>query len=66
MNDLIQSVAAMLCAVVVLLSPVACTIHADRQIGRAIERGIDPVAARCAFETFPPTRLCDESERRRR
>lgn len=62
----LESIFAMLCAVVVITSPVACTVHADRQIAKAIEHGIDPIQARCAYETFPATRLCDEVERRRR
>lgn len=40
---------ATVCAALVLMSPVACTVHRDRAIADAIKNGVDPIAARCAI-----------------
>lgn len=42
---------AIILAAVVLASPVACTIHRQRVIGDAAEKGSDPIAMKCALET---------------
>lgn len=46
----IQTIIAGLAAVLILTSPVACTIHQQAMVAKAIASGSDPIAARCALE----------------
>lgn len=41
---------AILCAALVLLSPVACTMARQQAVAKAIKNGADPIAAKCAIE----------------
>jgi len=43
-------VIGMLLLVVVVCSPVACTMNRHRLIAEAIKAGVDPIAAKCAIE----------------
>jgi hypothetical protein len=52
MQETIQMIAAMLCAVAVIVSPVACTIHRNEKMAEAVKNGADPIEYACAAETF--------------
>lgn len=41
---------AIMCAALVLLSPVACTMNRQHTIAEAVKAGADPIAAKCAIE----------------
>lgn len=49
-GELAVWVLAILCATVVLLSPLACTASRHRAVAEAIKAGADPIAAKCAIE----------------
>jgi hypothetical protein len=53
MQETIQMIAAMLCAVAVLVSPVACTIHRNEKMAEAVKNGADLIKYACAAETCP-------------
>lgn len=57
MKETIQIITAILCALVVLLSPVACTMHRNEKISEALKNGVDPIEASCAMETMT-TKSC--------
>lgn len=44
------AVIGILAATVVLLSPAGCVIHRQMVIAEAIDKGHDPMAAKCAME----------------
>ena len=48
-NTFITAILTMLLLSVVLLSPVACTVHRDTLLSNAAEQGHDPMRARCAM-----------------
>ena len=41
---------AIVCAAMVLLSPVACTVNRQKITAQAIKDGADPIAVKCAIE----------------
>lgn len=47
-----------LMAALVVTSPVACTVHTNNRISEAIEKGADPLEARCAMEMGNPSAVC--------
>ena len=52
MKETIQIITAMLCALVVLLSPAACTMHRNEKIAEAVKNGVDQIEVSCAMETM--------------
>jgi hypothetical protein len=41
---------AIICIAAVLLAPVACTMNRQAVIERAVQKGADPIAMKCALE----------------
>lgn len=39
-------------------APVACTMNNNEKINAAIERGVDPIKARCAYASDPGAVTC--------
>ena len=53
-----MGILAIVAVAVVLLSPVACTMHRQRTIANAVEAGADPIAMRCALEGEGTNPMC--------
>jgi hypothetical protein len=50
-NEQTVAVIGILCAFLLALSPVACTMNRHRLIAEAIKAGADPLEAKCAIES---------------
>lgn len=49
-KDAVVSVLAIVCALLVLLSPAACTMRRQRVVAEMVERGASPIEAKCGVE----------------
>lgn len=48
-NNLLAWVAGFTALVMVVALPVSCSVHSTNKLAEAIEKGADPIKARCAF-----------------
>jgi len=49
MADILVKIVGFILLALVAVSPVACSINRDNQVAKAIERGVEPADAYCAF-----------------
>lgn len=57
-NEVIGWITAGVVALGIAWAPVACTMSSNAKIEAAIQRGADPIKARCAFAGSTDTAAC--------